>query len=229
MSNIKKDAKRGAFYWKGNKPYLSVTEILKIIDKPALRYWFGQEIYYAMLKNPTMGKEEALASPWETSANAMGRGRAVHSIVETYKGTKTEIDSIPTQFKGYAKAFYKFMNEVKPSILEHERSVLSEKYQYGGTLDLLMKIGENKPIVVDVKTGKDIYPESFLQTAAYHEALVEENQEVDGTGVLLLQEDGAYKFENKTKHKAKFEGFLAAKKLYEAIHEDMLKKVGYLM
>ena len=223
-----KDLKRGCFYWKDKKPYLSVTEILKVIDKPALRRWYGEQVYYAMLVNPGMQKEEALSAPYKVSSDAKSRGSTVHSIVEAYKHTGEHIDSIPEEFRGYAKAFYKFVEDLSPIILEHEKTVFSAKYNYGGTLDLIIKIGNSKPIVCDVKTGKDIYQEAWLQTAAYHEALIEEGMDIDGIAVLLLMEDGTYKFESRSNYKTKYRGFLACKAIYEALNEEMLTKVGYL-
>ena len=65
-----KDTKRGGLYFKEGKPYLAVTEALKIIDKPALRYWFGQQVYYAMVANPSLNESEALASPYKVSETA---------------------------------------------------------------------------------------------------------------------------------------------------------------
>lgn len=222
-----KNLKRGGFYWKEEQPYLSVTEILKVIDKSALRYWFGEQVFLAMVKDPTLSKEVALRAPYEVSTSARSRGTTVHSIIESYKHTKEQLDVVE-EFRGYAQAFYKFIEEYKPDILEHERTIFSPTHRYGGTLDVLMRLGQGKPIVVDIKTGKDIYGEAFLQTAAYHEALKEEGYDLNGTAVLLLQEDGAYKFENRSDCKRQFGGFLHAKGLYEALHEDELKKVGYL-
>lgn len=222
--------RRGIFYWKDGKPLLSVTEILKIIDKPALRYWYGQEVYYAMTQDPSLDEKTALAAPYERSKSAMNIGTTVHSIVEFYKETGQQITTIPDEFKGYATAFYKFMNEAKPEILEQEKTVFDNVNRVAGTLDMYAKFGD-KHYVVDVKTGKDIYAESELQLSAYAHMLREEGKPVDGIAVLLLEKGadgkptGNYKWAIRTEN---HEVFLQTKALYEWIHREKLIKLGYL-
>ncbi len=225
-----KKKRRGGFYWKGETPYVSVTTILKVIDKPALRYWYGKEVYYAMVKNPSISESEALKAPYNKSVIAQNRGTTVHSIVEVYKNGTVDfekwLDGIDEEWRGYAKAFLKWIKELNVNIIEHERSVFSEKHQYAGTCDLLAKINNNNHItVVDVKTGKNIYPESFLQTSAYQHALMEEGQPIGEIGVLLLDETGHYKYKTSND---RFEAFLACKKLWEGLNYDSLKRLGYL-
>lgn len=222
--------KRGGLYFKDNKPMLSVTEILKCIDKPALRYWFGQEVFYAMVKNPALNEKEALAAPYTASKGATDIGSTVHSIVEAYKTTGQKIESIPEEFKGYATAFYKFMDEVKPEIIEQEKTVFDEENRIAGTLDMYAKIGGSF-YILDIKTGKDIYAESELQLSAYAHMLRSEGKPVDNIGVVLLEkgEDklptGNYKFAPRTEN---YPVFLSVKNLYEWINREKLLKVGYL-
>lgn len=230
MSN-EKGAKRGGFYWQDGKPMLSVTEILKVLDKPALRYWYGQEVFYAMVKNPSLNEREALAAPYQSGQKAASRGTTVHSIVEAYKHTGQQIDSIPDEFKGFATAFYKFMNEVTPEIIEQEKTVFDSVNRVGGTLDMYAKIGDSH-YVLDVKTGKDIYAESELQLSEYAYALRLEGKPVDNIGVLLLEigddkmPTGNYKFATRTENHAVF---LSAKHLYEWLNREKLIKAGYLI
>ena len=44
MRNYSKNDRRGGIYFLDGKPYVSVTKVLEIIDKPALKYWHGEEI-----------------------------------------------------------------------------------------------------------------------------------------------------------------------------------------
>lgn len=230
MAN-EKQARRGNFYWtEEEQPLLSVTEILKIIDKPALRYWFGKEVYYAMVKDPSLNQQEALSAPYTSSKSAAGRGTTVHSIVEAYKTTGQKIDTIPDEFKGYAQAFYNFMEEVKPEIIEQEKTVFDMENRVAGTLDMYAKIGD-KHYVLDIKTGKDIYAESELQLSAYAHMLRLDKKPVDAIGVVLLEtgEDGKptgnYKFAVRTEC---HDVFLHVKALYEWANKEKLLKAGYL-
>lgn len=223
------EQRRGGFYWMNGKPYLSVTTILKIIDKPALMYWFGREVYYAMLQNPKLDEREALQAPYATSDKAKSRGSTIHSIVEAFKSTEQRIESIPLHLRDYALAFYDFMQDFDIEILEQEKSFVSKKYGIAGTLDMYAKIG-NKKFIVDVKTGKDIYPESGLQMSAYKAMALENGYEVDEIATLLLETGkdnkptGKYKFQTM---EYSMDTFLACKKVYEYINKEKLIKVGY--
>lgn len=220
----KRDTRRGGFYWVNNKPYISVTNILKVLDKPALRYWFGREVYRAMVVNPELSEQEALAAPYKTSGEAKDRGSAVHSIVEAWKSID-EVVGLGGPYAGYARAFKEWLEDNKVSVRENEKTVVSKEHGYAGTLDLLVVLnGDRLPTLVDVKTGKDLYPEVHLQMSAYKQALEEGGTEVQGTAALLLQEDGTYKYEL---GKDKFKEFMAAKLIYESNNEEMLAKYNY--
>jgi len=224
MATDLKNQRRGGFYWKGKDPYVSVTNALSIIDKPQLRYWFGREVFYALAQDPSLNEKDALAKPYQTSSKAADRGKTVHSVVETYKISGKRIETIPEAYKGYVTAFYKWVDATDIEIQEHERTVFSEKYGYAGTLDALAKNKKSgESVLIDVKTGKDIYPESFLQLAAYKQALDEEGVKVDSTAVLLLKEDGNYKWSEES---ADLEVFLAAKRLWEWRNVEIKEKLN---
>ena len=209
--------RRGGFYWKDEKPYVSVTNILKVLDKPALRYWFGREVYRAMVVDPTLQESEALAAPYKTSSKAADRGTTVHSIVEAYKASGAKITP-PEDFKGYAEAFYSWVNDYKLEIKEHEKTLFDEENKLAGTADLICT-NNGDTWIIDVKTGKDIYDEAFLQVSAYMKM-----SGVNRGGVLLLQENGKYKFAESPSY---FEYFLAVKKMWEFINRELCEKIGY--
>ena len=221
------DMRRGGFYWQQNpkKPYVSVTNILNVISKPALQYWFGKEVYWAMVQEPTLQEKEALAAPYTKNTDAKSRGTTVHSIVENYKHTKEYLETIPEKYKGYATAFYNWVKDNDIEIMEHERTIWSQVYQYAGTLDMLVRNKQSgRVFIIDVKTGKDIYPESFLQLSAYEQGLKEENFKVDSLAVLLLKENGKSKF---GEGKSDLEAFLAAKILWEWKNPELMEIVSF--
>ena len=222
MTNIKN--RRGGFYWLDNNPYASVTNIIGILDKPALRYWFGKTVYRAFAANPNLSEKEALSAPWKLSGGAKDRGSTVHSIVESWKQTKKHITTIPKKFRGYAEAFYKFVQTNHVEIQEHEKTVVSKVYNFAGTLDILAKLNTNKkPMIIDVKTGKGLYPEVELQLSAYRQALKEEGIVAD-MAALLLREDGTYQFaEYKTD---RLDQFLACYTIWRWQNEEKLAQMN---
>lgn len=221
----KRNQRRGGFYWVDGKPYVSVTKVLEVLDKPALRRWFGKEVYLAMVKDPSLNEAEALSAPYKISESAKSRGTTIHSIVESYKATGNEIDSIPFEFKGYAQAFYNWVKDNNIRVIEHEKTVYSDTYRFAGTCDLIVENQQTGSIwLCDIKTGKDIYQEAFLQVSAYKAALIEKGETIDRVGIILLQESGEYKFAEGTNY---FEEFLAAKKLWEFVNREDCKKIGY--
>lgn len=230
MKNDFKNTRRGGFYPKDNQLYLSTTEILKILNKPAITYWYGQQVYYAMLKNPTLNEKEALSAPYQTTDSAKERGKTVHSIIEAYKTTGEVIDTIPEQYKGYAKAFYQAVKDLNIKILEQEKTLYSDEHKLAGTLDIYAQIGD-RLLVIDTKTGKNIYQEAGLQLSSYAHMLRESSSKVDGIAVLLLETGdddkptGQYKFETLTED---FDAFLACLKLYSYVNRAKLLKLGYL-
>jgi hypothetical protein len=221
-----KDDRRGGFYWVDNTPYVSVTNILKVIDKPALRRWAAKETYLAMVKDPTLSEQEALSMPYMKTKAGAERGSAIHSLVEAWEKTQKVIESVPQNYRLYAQAFYKWTRDNNLDLQEHEKTVISKEHRYAGTLDLIVKKGQGELWIVDIKTGRDIYLESHLQLSAYKHALSEDfGMDIGRMGVLLLKETGNYKFEEVDDY---FDVFMACKKLWEFINREDCEKVGYL-
>jgi genome maintenance exonuclease 1 len=182
-------------------------------------------VFQAMVVNPELSEKEALAKPWAESKKAMERGTEVHKMVENWKPGMDPLKMIGVKYKGYARAFKQWLKENSPEIIEHERSVLCKEHYYAGTLDMLAKLnGEDETYIIDIKTGKDIYDDYFLQLSAYQYALMEEGQNVEHIGVLLLLPDGNYKF---ALGEPRIDVFLAAKRLWEWKNREKLEKYGY--
>lgn len=226
MRNYSKNDRRGGIYFLDGKPYVSVTKVLEIIDKPALKYWHGEEIYHALVANPSLSKEEAMAAPYQKTKDAQNRGITVHSVVESYKQTGKVIESIPEQFKGYTEAFYRWIED-HPSyqIVENEKTVVNKKFHYAGTLDMLIKV-EGKNYIVDIKTNKDgnIYDEAFLQTSAYQYALREMGIACDGMFILALSETGKYTYREADDRMV---SFLAALYLWYGKNKSLCQRLNY--
>lgn len=214
--------RRAGMYWLENRPYLSVTEILKCIDKPALMRWYGQQVYYAVMKEPTIDERAALAAPYAVSKSAANRGSTVHSMIEAYKQTDAVVQTIP-EYDGYAKGFYKWVDDFKPIIIENERTVTNPKMGYAGTLDMIAEIG-GKRHVIDFKTNKNgtIYDEAHLQVSAYLNC--DGMSDCDGGIIVALAEDGTYTHQV---CKDGYKPFLAALDLYVFLNSNKINALGW--
>ena len=208
-----KKQRRGGIYWnpKDGKPYLSVTHILSIIEKEGLRYWFGEQVYWGMVEDPTLDKKTALALPYQKSNKAKDRGTTIHSVIEMWKQSQRQIKGLPEALRGYADAFYKWVDQENVEILDQEKTVFSLVHKTAGTLDLRVKLGKSKrKMIIDSKTSEKgvWYPETQLQLSAYWDMLEEE---ADGIAVLVLDPKGNFNYKEFDQN---VEAFLAAKTLF---------------
>jgi len=71
-----------------------------------------------------------------------------------------------------------------------ELSCVSEKYKYGGTIDMLYR-GDGM-ILGDIKTSNGIYDEHKIQVAAYYYLLLENGYKVDDVYILHLAKNGEF-------------------------------------
>jgi len=217
--------RRAGFYFIDEIPYVSVTHVLEVINKPQIQYWFGQQVYYAVAKDPSISEKEALAAPYRTSKKAKMRGSDIHTMIENYKqGAKLpEEFTGDNEFAGYANAFLSFLAD-HPNFetLEHERTVVNKEQGYAGTLDTIAKLGD-RTIIMDVKTNKDanIYDEVEPQLSAYQRALGVDYP----TFVLALGADGQYTFKQTLD---RYEQFLSCLNIWIWKNESKCKAVGYI-
>ena len=223
--------RRGGFYWEEvdgkEEAFVSVTTILKIIDKPALLHWTAREVYYAMAKDPSLSLKEARSAPYRQSKKSMTRGSLVHAIAEEWTDDQrsVNVENLPEDIRGYARALDKWGKDVQPFMVENEKTVVSKKYGYAGTLDALAKI-DGELVILDYKTNKKgaVYDEAHIQIAAYQQALKEMGIEVKRGFIIGIAEDGKY---NMVEARLDLDVFLAAKVIWEFKNEDKINKMGY--
>jgi hypothetical protein len=187
--------------------FTSVTTILNVLSKPFLTKWAAKMAAEYAVENwgeltdmlirgeqqdaVTLIKEASSRSAQESSE----MGTYVHSSVEErIKGIPSEIS--PIQLVG----FDAWREVHKPEFILCESTVYNRTEGYAGTMDFMAEI-EGRNIIVDVKTGKQVYPEVALQLCAYaHGEWCDEGTgreaplpRIDGAAVLHLRPRG-YKF-----------------------------------
>ena len=76
---------------------------------------------------------------------------------------------IREDIKPSIEAFLDWKEKHKIKVFDIEKRVVSKKYFYSGTLDVLAEI-DDKFGVLDLKSSKEIWDDYFIQTAAYVQA-----------------------------------------------------------
>ena len=108
---------------------------------------------------------------------AAGAGTEFHNAVEIYlkSGKWPPLEDRAAQMQ---EQYMEFEDQYQPEVEAAELTVFNKTHQYAGTLDIIAKFPEESsgpvegglPAVVDIKTGKGIYPDTILQLAAYRNA-----------------------------------------------------------
>src|ERR1700756_5125870 len=199
MPPTKRDNRNGGRWYNIDGIELpSVTTILSIVAKPALIAWSAKveremvtnasaQLYEDIAGTPRMSKAAYLMSlatrlgKEKASQKALQKaseiGSQAHALIEWNLRATLMQDAGPSprivdaaQWAFMAFEDWKKSVNLKPIWIE--QTVWSKQHGYAGTMDLLAEV-DGKLTVVDWKTGKAIYPEAYLQNAAYRHALRE--------------------------------------------------------
>lgn len=244
----KRENKSGSRWYsihEGQPEYPSVTTILSCISKPALIAWAASEerkavmnaslsLYKDIHGTPLMG-DLAYQNTLQTRlgkekehkkllAKAADIGSQTHALIEWNLRASLMQEAGPSPHVT-DKATWAFMawEDWKKSVnlkpIYVEQTVWSDEYGYAGTMDLLAEVN-GKLTVVDWKTGKAIYPEAYLQNAAYRYALREmgHGDPVQGIIVRLPKNTEDPEFEAQTvqdSEQSLFSTFLNAFELWK--------------
>lgn len=209
----------------------SVTRICSVLDKPALIPWainatidfirtgiqpgiehaesYLEEVYQLAKKESQRKKGEAAA-----------RGSLVHDILagveRPIQGTDDERNR---SIESKVVRAQEWLKQNNVSLTSVERPIYSRRYRYSGRLDGV-GVCQGVSSLFDWKTGKGIYPEFRLQTAAYVKAFEEEfpDQPIQQRIILHLTEDACIPhFYPRSLLRNDFNAFLGAQKLFQQI------------
>ncbi len=218
--------RRGSYYYYLGEKFVSVTNVLQMLAKPALITWAAKTASALVLDDPERYDtvQKAVGGLYAGRDDAGERGTEAHSIADHY-ATKiwqqkdvSVTDQVFGSINPYRPGIESFFNIMHPDVLFSEVNVYSRKHGYAGTSDLIAEIGGDVWLV-DWKTSKAVYPDMALQLAAYANAefILEEGKEIDipkidKTAVVLLKADGTFQW---TPLFGDFEVFLALRKVWD--------------
>jgi hypothetical protein len=205
----RKDTARGHHYLDAeDRRVPGVTTILGDgIPKPALITWAANSTAEYAIDNwdklsslsSSARLKELQGARWSVKDAAANRGTAVHELGERLVAGE-EVD-VPDELVGHAEAYARFLDDYSVEPLHTEFSVVSYRWGYAGTGDLIANLhylGAKHRLLIDLKTNRSgIFGETALQAAAYRYADVlingdteEPMPEVDGCAAVHIRADG---------------------------------------
>lgn len=195
-----REMKEARFYTIDGQRLPSVTTVLGAIRSLALEHWRGE-----------LGNVEA-DRRMEEGAEI---GRAVHRLCHAYNIGQSFI--IPDGIVGELFSAYRgwFAGNVDRVVFA-EKVVVSRKYGYAGTVDLVAIIkGDAVPAVIDIKCTGGFWPTMPLQLAGYREAALEEGRQVGRRLIVRLDKaELGLQVKEYTEHTRDFNAFLCALGLF---------------
>lgn len=218
------DEKKHAYTW-GGTLVPGVTTILQRLSKPALIQWSAgcasdywlKEIKRGNVNHSEIHKSAKTAHRKKVEA-AADIGQNVHAYAEAHFKNEPLPQLMTDQAKRGVEAFHKWLDAHHVKIRASERRVFSKEYFYAGTCDFVAEV-DGEPGVGDIKTSSGIYPEMRLQTAAYQQALQEEDGMTFPVRWIVRFDKKTGDFEAKSfrNFDLDFQGFSAALVLHKSL------------
>ena len=173
---------------KEDKIVVGVTTALNVLSKPTLIAWANK-----------LGLQGVDSTKYVD--DKAGIGTCCHYLIECeLKGEKPNLeDYAPSVISEAENGFLKFLEWKKGKqfkLLLSEAPLVSEAYQFGGTIDIYAEL-DGKPTLIDIKTsGSGIWPEMKHQVAAYKELLTENGYPVEDVMILRVgrSEDEGFEY-----------------------------------
>lgn len=185
-----------------------VTTILNVLNKPALVGWANR-----------IGLEGVSVGAYVDSLASIGS--CAHYLIEcSLKGEEPATDDFtPNELRAAHQSAGRFAEWIEAKhfeFVESELQMVSSKHRFGGTLDILA-IVDGRLNVIDIKTGKGIYPEMLVQASAYAELAKEVGHQVEEIRILNVPRSEAEPFQEQvvTDWTLQWGLFQAAKSVYE--------------
>jgi len=225
-------------YYINGKVASGVTTALSIIDKSYLKHWAVNKAVEYVKENLEPGValdeleiQKLLKGAKDAHTNFTGAaadmGTYIHNWIEDFVlGKNPDLPTNP-RLKDVIHEFLQWWKTKDIEVLKAERMLCSPKYMLAGTPDLICKV-DGKLTIMDWKTGSGIYPEQFLQLAAYALMLEEEypEQKVEQLYIVNASIRNMFKTENRDEVDFFKQTYLKALELYNANKQlsDLFKK-----
>jgi flagellar hook-basal body complex protein FliE len=186
-SEIVRSTGRSRYYVCEDEKVPSVTSVLNAVwPKNMLNQWIGRTSMAESLRQ-RMGEEitETLIEDVEAVAKkqhgqrktkeAANLGSQAHDLIS--RCLKAESVDVPVELRTVMEAFALWQHDNGLTVVDSEvgvyRPVIHDtKPAYAGTIDALFTTDYDSLLLVDFKTGKDIYVDHLIQLESYRQALL---------------------------------------------------------
>jgi hypothetical protein len=210
----------------------SVTNILSVLDKPALPRWAAKETAAAAaeLKSSIGDMEDAdiidvlKAAPWRKSSRAADRGTTIHEWLENSM-LGLPLPSLDGEAAAYEQAAHAWLDDMQPEPVRLEVTMFGKGY--AGTADGIVRIdGQNW--MIDYKTSKALYESAALQVAALAECQeaatvtfddLEPAPKIDRLAAVRIGDDGRYEMLEVVDRKQLMVAFESCRKIWKWKYE----------
>ena len=127
---------------------------------------------------------------------AASAGTLAHAMIEANVNGETmpTVEGVdPAVVEAAQRAFGRFLGwyvRTDPTIMATEQALVDEERGFGGTFDAIATLG-GAVVLLDWKTGKDVYDEVVIQLGAYdHLAALRKLPAIDAAAVVNVPVDG---------------------------------------
>jgi hypothetical protein len=172
---------------KDGKRVPGVTTITGILDKPALVKWANN---LGLQGIDSRKYVDALAGIG-TLAHNMVECEFTGETVDTSEFSQADISAAENS----VLSFYAWQKQHEIETVGNELQLVSEVMGFGGTCDIYC-ILDGVPTLLDLKTGKGIWPEMKMQVSAYRYLLLEHGYKVEDVRILRIGRDENEGFED---------------------------------
>jgi hypothetical protein len=205
----------------------SVTNVISVLDKPALSRWASLETAKAAaaLKAslPSMDDEEIVSTlkgaPWRKADRAADRGTTIHEWLE--KAMLGEpVPDLDGEALDYEQAAHGWLDAFKPEPVVLECTMFAPAY--AGTADGIVNI-QGEAWLIDFKTSKGLYESAALQLAALYACKIVANEEegwsdapqIDRVAAVRIGTEGQFEMKEVVDLDAHAKAFRACLRVWE--------------
>jgi len=165
------------YYNKEGKRLPGTTTVLGILNKPLLVPWANNLGLQGINVRDYVDDKADIG----TLVHEMMFCDLKEQDTDTSYYTAVQIEIAHNSYKKYLD--WKNQHTIEPIVLEEP--LVSEKYQFGGTIDNYCLL-DGVPTLIDYKTCKALYLEHFIQVCAYRQILKENKYKVKNSAILRV-------------------------------------------